>query len=65
MRDLFSLLWYALVGTAVLGAVLSIAAYMVRSQGPGAARVADRLYLLSYVLMSVSIAIFAVRGLLR
>jgi hypothetical protein len=45
--------------------VLSIAAYMVRSQGAGAARVADRLYLLSYVLMSVSIAIFAVRGILR
>ena len=57
--DRSSLLWYLTVATAVAGGALSL---LAPRRG---ARAGERLYLLSYVLMSLSIALFAVGGLLR
>ncbi len=56
---------YVVITTAILGGVLSVRAYRLRAQGPATARAADRLYLLSYVITSLSIAAFAVSGFLR
>lgn len=60
-----SLLWYLLVASALAAAGLSLAAYRTRSRGGAGARSANRLYLLSYILMSVSMALFALGGLIR
>lgn len=58
-----SVLWYLIVATALAGGALSLAAYHARSRGPAGG--SNRLYLVSYILMSVSIALFAVAGLMR
>lgn len=62
---LHSILWYLTVATALAGGGLSLAAYRARAAGPNGARSSNRLYLLSYILMSVSIGLFAAGGLLR
>lgn len=65
MNGLQPLLWYLVVATALAGGGLSLMAYRARRRDGARARSANRLYLLSYILMSVSIALFAIGGLLR
>lgn len=59
------LLWYLIMGTAVAGGGLSLAAFRARETGPAGNRTAGRLYMLSYILMSVSMALLALRALLQ
>lgn len=60
-----SLLWYLTVAAAVAGGGVSLAATRARAlDGPRPPR-ANRLYLLSYILMSVSMALFAIGGFFR
>lgn len=65
MVGLESLLWYLMVATALAGGGLSLSAYRARALGANRARSANRLYLLSYILMSISMAWFDVGSLLR
>jgi hypothetical protein len=52
------------VATALAGGGLSLAAYRMRTAPAGAPGRSNRLYLASYILMSLSIALFTVAGFL-
>lgn len=58
------LLWSLTVATALAGGGLSLAAYRMRTAPAGAPGRSNRLYLASYILMSLSIALFTVAGFL-
>jgi hypothetical protein len=66
MNDLDGVLWWAMVGTAVFAAASSILATCLDRWAP--VRVGSRgrfiLHMSSYVLLSLSVLAFALRGLL-
>jgi ABC-type arginine/histidine transport system permease subunit len=53
------------IGIALLGAVIAVAAALGRISGRLCERAAARLYYVSYGCTGLSIALFIVRGLLR
>lgn len=61
-------LWYAAITTALTGGGVSVAAFVIRSkrgESNDIARKSHILYLISYILMSVSIFLIAFRGLVQ
>ena len=65
--DWLALLWIAAVTSALAGGVASTAAYWTRRRNPTDERAHHRshiLYLLSYILMSISVFFVALRGLI-
>lgn len=68
MSDWLQFLWTLAVASAVGGGVVSLIAFYVGRKGPENEATKKRshvLYLLSYVLMSISIFFIAFRGLLK
>ncbi len=68
MSDWLHFLWTLAVASAVGGGVVSLIAYYVGRMGPEDEATKKRshiLYLLSYVLMSISIFFIAFRGLIK
>lgn len=66
--DWQDVLWYAAVASAFSGGIVSVIAYSFRTRHEGNdenARKTHLLYLVSYILMSVSIFFIAFRGLLQ
>lgn len=60
-------LWYAAIASAFAGGIVSVTAYSVRTRhedNDENARKVHILYLISYILMSVSVFFVAFRGLL-
>ncbi|MDH3670502.1 MAG: hypothetical protein OES46_04990 [Gammaproteobacteria bacterium] len=64
MIDWGQLLWWPMVIAAVAGGILSIAAYWFQQANPERRKTADRVYMASYVLMSISVLLFVTRGIL-
>jgi len=61
-------LWYAAITTALAGGGVSVAAFVFRSKRGECSDIARRshiLYLISYILMSISIFFIAFRGLVQ
>ena len=68
MSDWLHFLWTLAVASAVGGGVVSLIAFYISRKGPedeAAKKRSHVLYLLSYVLMSISIFFIAFRGLLK
>lgn len=68
LNDWQGALWYAAIGTAVAGGIVSLSAFFLRtrhSDDPESSRKAHILYLISYILMSISIFFMAFRGLVQ
>lgn len=62
--DWDQLLWWLMVIAAVGGGVLSVAAYWFQRASPESRKTGDRMYIVSYVLMSISVLLFAARGMI-
>ena len=53
-----------MLATAIGGGVLSMVAYYFPRENPARRKTGERMYIASYVLMSISMVLFAVRGFL-
>jgi hypothetical protein len=59
-----NVLWWSMLTTAIGGGVLSMVAYYFPRENPARRKTGERMYIASYVLMSISMVLFAVRGFL-
>ncbi len=68
VNDLQDALWYAAIAAGVAGGGVSVAAFVIRTKRGEREETAHKthiLYLISYILMSVSIFFIAFRGLIQ
>ena len=64
MSNWEDLLWWSMLAAAVGGGILSTVAYYFQRENPTRRKAGERMYMASYILMSISMVLFAVRGFL-